>query len=193
MRRLLVVLSVVALTAMPAMGQNRQKRQTLGKRISKTWRKGKKEVSDATYKLGKELGISSGAKRGEVKVNGTYYMYVYMDNVYHGSDKRKLLNTASSQFKAKYPKAKIISCAIPQTDWTVTEVENKDGSIAGYLQTLYCFVLAQDGTDGYINAQFTYEQYRPVGGSMGLVQGKWPEWTRTDVIPEEDYWELVTK
>lgn len=192
MRRLLVILSAILLAGVPALGQNQQKRETLGKKISKTWRKGKKEVSDATYKLGKELGISSGNKRGEVKVNGTYYMYLYTTNVYRGSDKRKLTSAATSLFKAKYPKAKILSCVIPQTEWTVTEVE-QNGGIAGYLQTIYCFVLAQDGTDGYINAKFTYEQYRPVGGTMGHVQGKWPEWTRTDVIPADDYWELVTK
>lgn len=192
MNRLLVILSAIMLTAAPAMAQNTQKRETLGKKISKTWRKATKGVTDATQKLGKELGIGTGAGLGEVKVNGTYYMNIYMTNVYHGSDGTKLRDEAASRFARRYPKAKILSCAIPQTDWATEEVE-QNGNIVGYLQTMYCYVLAQDGEDGYINAKFTYEQYRKVGEALHPVQNKWPEWTNTDIIPEKDYWELVTK
>ncbi len=192
MRRLLIMLSAAILVGAPAWGQQTKKRQTLGQKIKKTWRKGTKEVSDATYNLGKELGISSGAKRGEAKVNGTYYMYLYTANVYHGSDSGKLIGETEKIFKKRYPAVKILSCVIPQTDWEVTE-EEQDGNVVGYRRTLFCYVLGKDGADGYINAKFTYEQYRPAGGAEIPVQGKWPEWTRTDVIPAKDYWELVTK
>ena len=61
------------------------------------------------------------------------------------------------------------------------------GSIVGYLQSMYCYVLAKDGNDGYINAEFTFQRYKRVGEAYEHVEGKWPGMTRVDILTPEIY------
>ena len=54
-------------------------------------------------------------------------------------------------------------------------------------------LFAQDGEEGYINAKFTFQRYREVGGEYQPLQEKWPKWERTDVLSDKVYNKLLTK
>ena len=58
---------------------------------------------------------------------------------------------------------------------------------------MYCYAIAQDGEEGYINAKFTFQRYREVGGEYQPLQEKWPKWERTDVLSDKVYNKLLTK
>ena len=101
----------------------------------------------------------------------------------------KFKKTSEKLFAKKYPHTNIVSVTIPQEGWVSESV--KDGSkVIGYLQYMYCYVLAKDGDDGYINARFSFQRYKDVGKEYGIVNGRWPKWDRTDVIPLPVYNEL---
>ena len=65
--------------------------------------------------------------------------------------------------------------------------------MTGYVQTLYCYVLAKDGDDGYVNARFVFQRQKEVGQQYEHVDGRWPLWERTDVIPMATYEQLKAK
>ena len=76
--------------------------------------------------------------------------------------------------------------------WVVDEIDNvkKDGIIVGYRETMYCYVLGQDGGDGYINMKFTFQRYKDVGKSYTNVKGVWPMLSRINIIPKSAFGEL---
>ena len=76
-------------------------------------------------------------------------MPIYSLNIYEGKDAEKFKKTSEKLFAKKYPHTNIVSVTIPQEGWVSESV--KDGSkVIGYLQYMYCYVLAKDGDDGYI-------------------------------------------
>jgi len=83
----------------------------------------------------------------------------------------------------------VLSVTIPQEGW-VSKAVKDGGKVIGYLQYMYCYVLAQDGDDGYINARFSFQRYKDVGKDYGSVNGRWPRWDRTDVLTRSVYDEL---
>ena len=80
----------------------------------------------------------------------------------------------------------------PQTDWETTTVE-VDGLVEGYAQTLYCYIIAKDGNEGFVNAKFVFERQRKVGESTMDNRVKWPLWMRTNVLTNEVYGKLLKK
>ena len=164
--------------------------ESLAEKVSSIMKKAKSSMQRAGKRLEKVIGLNEKGREGdEVKIDGTYYMPIYSLNIYEGKDAEKFKKTSEKLFAKKYPHTNIVSVTIPQEGWVSESV--KDGSkVIGYLQYMYCYVLAKDGDDGYINARFSFQRYKDVGKEYGIVNGRWPKWDRTDVIPLPVYNEL---
>jgi len=101
----------------------------------------------------------------------------------------ELIKNSKEVFAAKYPDAKIVHCVVPQKEWIMTAI--KEGSkITGYRKYVYCYLLAKDGTDGYINARFLFLEYRDAGENY-VKSASWPKWDRTDIVPNSVYSKLA--
>ncbi len=127
-----------------------------------------------------------------VKVKGSYYMPLYKVNLYKGSDADSFRRECQMRFSRRFPQAKITSSALPQTEW-VSESVVQNKTVVGYTQTMYCYIIAKDGTDGYINARFSYKRYKNVGSSYTPLADYWPKWERTDYLTPEVYQKLLKK
>lgn len=149
------------------------------------------EASKISRKLG---NLISGEKPDEdlVKIKGSYYMRIYRESVYRGDDAEQYRSKCLGMFTNRYPMAKIVSVAIPQTDW-LTEWVMKGKAIAGNAQVLYCFILAQDDQFGYINAKFIFKKYKQEGGEYMPLADSWPRWERMDYITPEIYVKLESR
>ncbi len=114
-----------------------------------------------------------------VKVNGDYYMPLYSVNLYKGDDGKGFREQCLRLFKAYYKDAKVTSVALPQTAW-LTAAAVKNGKTIGYTQTMYCYIIAEDGHGSYINARFAYKRYKDAGGKYAFLSDYSPKWERTD-------------
>lgn len=161
---------------------------TFGGTVAKIWNKTRQGIKDSGTAIADEFSY----KPGEYRVNGTFYMPLYDTNLYKGSDGSGLMELCRTLFNKRYPQALVQSCVLPQTEWVREEVKKEDKTI-GYVGSMYCYIIARDGVDGYINARFLFQTYREVGQKAAAVSGKWPLWERTDVIPAKDYGKLKDK
>ena len=190
-KTMLCTLLAICFSASQAWAQtNNDQDESLASKVSTLVKKAKSSMQRAGKRLEKVIGINEKGREGdEVKIGGTYYMPIYGLNIYNGKEADKFRKTCEKAFTKKYPSATILSTTIPQEGWVSETV--KDGSkVVGYLQYLYCYVLAKDGDDGYINARFSFQRYKDVGKDYGSVNGKWPHWDRTDVLTRSVYEEL---
>ncbi|MCD8282984.1 MAG: hypothetical protein LUC22_07010 [Prevotella sp.] len=137
---------------------------------------------------------TSGKAEGEdvVKVTGKYYMPLYSVNLYKGDDGAEFRTDCKRLFAAKYPNAKIKSTAVPQTAW-ITEEVSKDNKTVGYTQTLYCYIIAEDGFGGYINARFAFKRYKDEGGKYTPLSEYSPKWERADLLSSAIYKKLLKR
>ena len=184
---------VLLLFAMPvsAQNQNKEGKQTVSSKVTEIWDKTKAGIQETAQKINDAIGLDD--KAGEVNIKGVYYMPLYEVSLYADLDEAKNLKSSCEVlFKQKYPNIEILSEAIPQKTW-LSETVKKNGVVVGYRQYLYCYIIAKDGTEGYINAKFAFEKYRDAGKEFTAVQGKWPKWERTDVIPNAAYDALKAK
>ncbi len=193
MKKIIFLMAVIfASTAYQASAQsNTHKRDTFGKKVSKFLKQTKKDLEQAGHELGDAIGFDDrvGKNSDLLKVDGTFYMPLYTVDLYK-SDSTTMYRTESIRlFKKKYPKAKIMSVAIPQAKWIVEPVELRT-EVVGYQRSLSCFIIARDGNEGFINAKFLYVQYKNVGNEYQNVRGKYPLWVRTDVLSPKIYEEL---
>lgn len=161
---------------------------TFGETVAKIWDKTKQGIKNSGTAIGDELSY----RPGEYRVNGTFYMPLYDTNLYKGNDGGGMRELCRNSFNKRYPQALIQTCVIPQTEWLTEEVKKEDKTV-GYLSSMYCYIIARDGADGYINARFLFQAYRKVGQTAYAVAGKWPLWERTDVMPVKDYKKLKKK
>ena len=100
-----------------------------------------------------------------------------------------MVRLSREAFMKKYPNAEIMYAVVPQQDWLHTAL--RDGSkVTGYRRRAYCFVVAKDGSDGYLNARFLFSAERVAGGEY-VKSNSWPRWERTDVIPSHVYPKLI--
>ena len=188
------LLFVCAYSSVFAQSNTPKNRETLGNKISRFLNKTRK----GAIKTGKQIGCAIGSEgsidtdNDLIKVSGQYYMPLYSVNVYHGKEANNFQALCRKQFVSKYPNVKIMSVAIPQEEWLREPVE-KEGSIVGYLQNMYCYIIGRDGNDGYLNAKFLFQQYKEVGGVYQLLQDKAPKWERTDVLTNKVYNKLLLK
>lgn len=185
------VFAVMCMVANPVSGQTGKtaKKKTLKENMDSIWNQMKSDATDASQKVRGALGFED-RHVDETKIDGTYYMPVYSVNLYKKEDGQSLKLACEKAFKARYPQAVIMTEAIPQEDW-LTESVKKEKVVVGYSETLYCYILAKDGAEGYINAKFVFQRYKKVGGSYAPVAGKWPSWERTDAVPNAVYKQLT--
>ncbi|MBQ7422743.1 MAG: hypothetical protein IJV27_11485 [Prevotella sp.] len=188
MKKLLIVVLSAMFVGIHVQAQTENTNETFGSKVSKVWKKTKKGIKDAGTAISDEFSFN---KEGEVRVNGTYYMPLYDTNLYHG-DGTALTDACREKFIRRYPQAQIQSCVLPQTEWLSEEVKKGD-KIVGYRETMYCYIIARDGSNGYINARFVFQSYKEVGQALQALKDKWPAWERTDVIPAKDYQKLLKK
>ncbi len=134
----------------------------------------------------------SGSGEDLVKVKGAYYMPLYTVNLYKGSDGEGFRSECRRLFAERYPKAQITSVVLPQTAW-LTEEAVKNGKTVGYTQTMYCYVIASDGSENHINARFAYKRYKDEGGKYSMLTGYSPKLERTDMLTAEVYKKLLKK
>ena len=188
---IVLVLLLGSVTNVSAQSQDKKK-EPFDKKVSKFWKKTKKELEQAGHELGDAIGFNDriDGKSDLLKVNGSYYMPLYSKDLYKGEDALTFRKTCTQQFRKKYPKVSIQSVAIQQKEWVLETVE-KDGELVGYQRTLHCFIIARDGDEGYVNAKFTYQQYKNVGQEFQNVKGWWPKWERTDFMTNSVYEQLL--
>lgn len=185
------VLLLGAVTNVSAQKQDKKKVR-FEEKVSKFLKKTKKNLEQAGHELGDAIGFEDriGVKSDLVKVNGSFYMPLYSTDLYKGEDALAYRKTSTQLFRKKYPKVSIQSVAIPQKEWVLETVE-KDGELVGYQRTLHCFIIARDGDEGYVNAKFTYQQYRNVGQEFQNVKDWWPKWECTDFMTNSVYEQLL--
>lgn len=177
-----------------AQSTEKPKNETLGGKISRLLHKGRKSIGKASenfgYKMDEDGHLSK--QTDLIKVNGLYYMPLYTVNLYQGAETVQFRTMCRQLFQQKYPNTVIQTVVLPQTEWLRETVEKQE-TIVGYLQTMYCYIVARDGSDGYINAKFTFQKYKEVGGDYQPLQDKWPKWERTDILSNKIYDKLLSK
>lgn len=185
MKKVLLLL-LAAMMLMPAQAQEETKTKkaskTISEKASKVWKDAKESVNSTADIIKDELGFK-GTVRDSVR---SMYMPIYTRNKYEGGDMYKLVQACRDDFAERYPNCEIVSSVIPQEEWSTYPVTEGDNTV-GYRQQLYCYVLAKDGTDGYINAEYLYERTKSVGGEYANKASAWPSQPQIDVIPAQDY------
>ena len=197
MKRYIISASLLLCSCMctvSAQTSTSNKTESLGSKISRILNRARKSANKAGKQVGYTLDADGHLNKENdlIKVSGLYYMPLYTVNLYQGKEAAEFRETVRKKFMEKYPQTKLQTVVIPQTDWLHEPVEKGD-VIIGYLQTMYCYAIAQDGEEGYINAKFTFQRYREVGGDYQPLQEKWPKGERTDVLSDKVYNKLLTK
>lgn len=185
-----VVVSVVLMYAPAVRAQKVDKRPSLSTQASKLWKKTKQTVTGVGRDIGDAIGIGTRNDEDVVKVAGEYYMPVYATNLYDAEGAEEMRVRCRKLFAARFPNVTIVTASVPQTGWMTVPLMTGD-KVSGYAQTLYCYVLGRDGTDGYLNARFSFCQQKKAGGVYGPKDGQWPAWERTDVLTNDIYQKLT--
>lgn len=179
---LTLLVGMTGTVAVQAQNHVEKAKTTIAGKATKFWKDAKKSVKSTSTEIRSELGIES----SDAKALRVQYMPIYRKNNYQGHDGETMIQLCQEDFYAHYQNASILYAVIPQKEWN-SEPVKKAGKITGYLQTLYCYVLAKDGNDGYINNEYLFERYKDVGGTPEQVAGKWATRTRTDIITPDIY------
>ncbi len=165
-------------------GGYQQKKPTISDKAQNVWENTKQGVSNVATNIKDRLGIEDSDAHLQLRVR---YMPIYTSDKYKGTDSEELKQACREKFLAKYPHTAIDKCVIPLEDWDNLAVVSQTEKVKGYIQTLRVYILAKDGNDGYINAEFEYQRYKEIGGIYNAAPEKWPLWSRTDVLPKEIY------
>lgn len=182
MKRTYILLMAALLCggAARAQSDNSSQDKSVARKMAKFWKQVKDEV---TYTAD---GLFSKKGNYKVLVDGSYYMPIYDTNLYKAKDGREMRDQCGTQLLRQYPSAEIVACAIPQTDWLTEPVES-GGKVEGYRQTLYCYVLARDGSEGYINQRYVFIRTRKVGQDYVKDSSQWAKLQDTSVMTNDVY------
>ena len=190
---------MAAMTAVPVAAQTEKKteaqKENFGDRFVRLGKKAVKEMEKAANNFGDAIGFEdrvNAESADSVKVDGAWYMPLYTVNLYKGGDLELYRDACRKAFAARYPGVTIQSVVVPQQEW-LSDTYKKNNKVTGYVQTLYCYVLAKDGDDGYVNARFMFQRQKEVGKQYEHIANRWPLWEKTDVIPASTYEVLKTK
>ena len=165
-------------------GVNKSSKERLNSFL-KDLEKGMQKTGESLSDL---LGLDNKSDTTLVEIDGVKYMPVYTVDRFH-ADSVSMYKACREDFAKRYNAATIVSVAIPQEDWLETVVmENK--KVAMYKRKAYCYVLGKDGKDGYINARYSFIQYRKPGKKWLASASHWPKFERADVIPNVHYNQL---
>jgi hypothetical protein len=179
MKKIVLMVMAAMLMASPASAQTDS--ESVSEAVSGLWTKAKQGVTRSSRRIKEEMNGS-----GLVDVDGHSYMHIYTNDLFRESQAANFRTACTNIFKGKYPTVKILSVVIPQEEWTETTTRSL-GRISKYVKTVYCYVLAQDGADGYINARFSFRRVKKVGKTWVDDADNWPLWERTDVLTPSVY------
>ena len=187
-RIVFAIMAAIMLTA-PAQAQSEKARQ-VGKDIQGAvtdfFKKAKKGVNQTVEAINEEFSNDTVGVR---YIDGNRYMCIYDTNLYHQSDAAELMELCRADFGAHYPDATIISCVIPQQQWEETPVR-RNGDIVSYRFRLNCYVVARDGSQGYINARYRFEKTKKIGQAIVNNDDRWPERVRVNALTPSIYEKL---
>lgn len=171
------------------------RKESLGDRFVRLGKKAVREMERTANNLGDAIGFEdrvNASTADSVKVDGAWYMPLYTVNLYTGSDLDVYRSACRKAFAEAYPGVEIVSVVVPQREW-LSDTYKKNNKVTGYVQTLYCYVLGKDGSDGYVNARFMFQRTKDVGKTYQHASGRWPLWENTDVIPRASYEKLAAR
>ena len=185
MNSMVIAMALLAM-ALPMNAQtNKNKQQeSLVKKVTTIWNNAKKQVKQTGKDIGEKIGFDDMAAKEQdtdlIEVDGMKYMPIYNFDLFvnsHTTEDAELVRLSREAFMKKYPNAEIMYAVVPQ-------------QVTGYRRRAYCFVVAKDGSDGYLNARFLFSAERVAGGEY-VKSNSWPRWERTDVIPSHVYPKLI--
>lgn len=152
------------------------------------FKKGMKKTGESLSGL---LGIEGTGDSTLVEIDGVKYMPIHTTNRF-SADSAGMYRAARADFARRYEDATIVSVVIPQDSWRETVLtENK--RVTMYKRTVFCYVLAKDGADGYIHARYSFRQLRKPGKRWLAPEGYWPRFERADAIPTAHYQRLLQR
>ncbi|MGI6233471.1 MAG: hypothetical protein ACOYJF_11610 [Prevotella sp.] len=179
----------LAAFVMPLQAQTEvNEKKNLPNTFNKIWNKTKTGVKKTGRNVGEFLGFDTDQEEDLVEIDGVEYMPLYTHNLFY-ADSTRMLRLCERDLLRRYPTAKILHTAIPQTTWTETALK-KGSKIVAYRRHAYCYVLASDGNDGYINARYSFQCERKPGKKWVVESGQWPKFERADAIPNVHYQQL---
>ncbi|CCY02961.1 putative uncharacterized protein [Prevotella sp. CAG:924] len=159
--------------------------------MTKLWNKAKNGVKKTGRKVGGFLGVGNEQDMDLIDIDGVEYMPIYTKNLFY-SDSTQMILTCQHDLLSKYPSAKILNAVIPQATWDESELHDS-GKVVGYRRRAYCYVLATDGNDGYINARYLFMSEKKGGHDWTQVKDEWAKCERVDIIPASAYTQLKEK
>lgn len=194
MKKIKMMVMLAMLCALPASAQidsngvaheGDAEKTTFKDKVSDAWTNTKEAVNTTADKVRKKLGYDD-EKQARTRVK---YMPIYTKHKFTDSASDEMVEMCKEKFYQRYPEANILSAVIPSEKWQ-SEPVYKNGDIVGYLETVYCYILARDGRDGYLNAEYTFQRHKTVGCPYEKVAAKWPEFTRVDNFNSEVYQQI---
>ncbi len=186
MKRIWIIMMAGMLVASPACAQEDN---SVSGAVTKIWNNTKKKVRNSTRRVKEEFNINDAAADLR-EIDGHKYMLLYKTDAFKGEDAQELKDRCLQEFKDRYPEVTVLNCVIPQDEWIDTTSRSATGKVTKYVKTIFCYILAKDGNDGYINARFSYRQLKKVGGKWKNDKSNWPNWERTDVMTPDVYKQL---
>lgn len=189
MKRQLTVLLLALILANPANAQvYKDIKRTPKERLNTLFRDIKRGIRKTGDSLNELLGGDSDSDKTLVEVDGVSYMPVYTTNRFT-ADSTGMYVACRSDFMRRYSRATVISTVIPQETWDESVMKDNK-KIVMYRRRAWCYVLAKDGEDGYINARYAFVQLRKPGQKWLAPEGYWPKFERADAIPNAHYKKL---
>lgn len=180
---------MVMATMMVACPMQAQEDSGIGEAVSKVWNNTKKKVRNSTRRVKENFNINDAAADLR-EIEGHKYMQLYRQDLYKGAEATDFKEQCMMEFHRKYPEVEVMSCVIPQADWENSTIRSATGKVKKYAKIMYCYILAKDGSDGFINARFSFRQLKKVGGKWKNDASNWPNWERTDVMTPDVYKQL---
>ena len=148
-----------------------------------------KDLEKGMHKTGESrsdlLGLDNKSDTTLIEIDGVKYMPVYTVDRFH-ADSASMYKACREDFAKRYDVTTIVSVAIPQEDWLETAILEKK-KVVMYKREALCYVLGKDGKDGYINARYSFIQYRKPGKKWLASASHWPKFERADAIPNVHY------
>ncbi len=189
MKKIMMTAFMLGLLAAPMNAQVYKDTEKAPKeRLNDLWSDIKKGAKKTGESLSNLLGLDDKSDSTLVEIDGVKYMPIYTKNLFV-PDSAGMYRACKADFAKRYDNATVVSVVIPQRNWLETVVtENK--KITMYKRTAYCYVLAKDGDDGYINARYSFRQIRKPGKKWVVPEEYWAKFDRADAIPNVHYSKL---
>lgn len=189
MKKQLMVLLLALILANSANAQvYKDIKQTPKERLNTLLRDIKRGIQKTGDSLNELLGYDSSRDKTLVEIDGVMYMPVYTTNRFT-ADSTGMYVACRADFMRRYSHANVISTVIPQETWDDTVIKDNK-KVVMYKRSVWCYVLAKDGEDGYINARYAFKQLRKPGQKWLTPEGYWPKFERADAIPNAHYKKL---